>query len=92
MGKRPEDHEPVMLTVLWPDSQTTTGKSYRELEENIRANQWITYESREDFRKAITNRCELWTGVVPPYAKSSKDFIQGLAASGFFLLAEEPMF
>lgn len=77
------------LTVIWEDGGLTTGDSFRELEDNIRAAQWDTFDHRHEFRQEMRHRCFVHTGQWPKPAHTSRAFIQGLAELGMFLLVEE---
>ena len=86
MGKKSKKGVGGRITVMWDDGEMTTGDTWREVEDNIRASQWHTFASREDFRTEMRYRCYSWSGEFPNAANSSKEFINSLAELGMFLV------
>lgn len=87
MGKKIKNPDRV-ITIVWPDGDITTAPTWRELEENMRATQWTTYYSREDFRNEMRRRANIWSGQFPRLSHTPKQFVKSLADTGMFLLIE----
>ena len=78
------------ITLVWPDGTITTGETYREVEDAVRAAQWVTYPTRHAFRQDMRRRAAVWSGFnAPRLSYTPKDFINTLAAAGMFLVATE---
>jgi hypothetical protein len=74
------------ISILWANGEITTGDSWKEIEENIRACQWHTYSSQSEFRKSMLNRARIVSGNEPTSVNTSKQFIQRLAEHNMFLI------
>ena len=74
------------ITVMWDNGEMTTGATWREVEDNMRAAQWQTFPTREDFRTEMRHRAYQWGGEFPAFSTSSKEFINSLADLGMFLV------
>jgi hypothetical protein len=80
-----------LITLLWPDGQITTGHSWLEVEDAVRAAQWQTFKTRREFRQEMRNRARAWSGHYPRFAVgSSQRFLTGLAKEGLFQVFTEP--
>ena len=79
----------TLITLIWTDGTMTTGKSWRELEDAVRASQWQPFKSRKEFRREMRRRAALWSGDYPPATRSSKAFIQSLADAGLFMIVTD---
>lgn len=75
-----------MITLIWTDGSITTGKSYRDLETAMRAEQWRTYRSRWHFRTAMRQRAATWSGQQPRMGYTHRSFIESLAEAGLFMI------
>jgi hypothetical protein len=79
----------MKYTVLWPNGEVVTGASYEELEDAVRATQWSTYDSREEFRNEMLTRAKVWSGKVVLNVKTSEELILGLRDVNMFMLFTE---
>ena len=89
MGKKSKRGLSDRITVIWGNGDITTGDTWREVEDNIRASQWDTYGSREEFRTEMRHRAYMWSGKFPYFAETSKGFVKSLAELGLFLVVED---
>jgi hypothetical protein len=76
------------IELLWPDGTLTTGASWREVEDAVRAQQWHTFRTRRAFRAEMRRRAEIWSGrsVAPGREASSRAFLRQLADAEMFQL------
>jgi hypothetical protein len=73
----------MTITLTWLDGSSTTAIDWVELEEAVRAAQWVEYPTRRDFRVDVRHRCKVWTGVRPNLSHaSSESFLRAVEASG----------
>jgi hypothetical protein len=72
------------LTLIWANNSITTGETWAELEEAIRAEQWSTYKTRLGFRRALVRRAKVWSSVHVSVLGSSRRFINALARTEAF--------
>lgn len=77
-----------MITLLWPDGAITTGATYREVEDAIRAEQWSPYGTRFTFRRAMAKRAGIWSATRVGVLGSSRRFINSLADAEMFMIVE----
>jgi hypothetical protein len=77
-----------MLRIEFKTGDWATGKSWRELEDNIRAREYWTFERRHDFRAEMRKRAFLANGIKMPVQLTSKQFILGLVKAGLFQIKE----
>lgn len=80
-----------MLSLLWPDGSLTTARTFRELEDAVRAGQWEEYPTRRAFRAEMRRRANLWTGRSgkPIGYQTSKQFIYSLVHAEMCMLIIE---
>jgi hypothetical protein len=78
----------VSVELIWPDGTLTSGRTYREVEDRLRADQW-TQLSRRAFREEMRRRAEVWSGSRLPSRRTSRGFIRSLADAGLCLIIEE---
>jgi hypothetical protein len=79
------------ITLLWPDGAITTGTSWSEVEDAVRAEQPSPYKTRREFRAEMRKRAALWSGSYPVAAiGTSRRFLLGLAKEGMFSVFTEP--
>lgn len=73
-----------MIIVIWTDGSRTTGDTWEEVEEAIRASQWVPYKSRRAFRQDMRHRAKVWGGTAPPALGrvTSEKFLRALEAAG----------
>jgi hypothetical protein len=77
------------IELLWPDGTLTTGRSWREVEDAVRAQQWHTFRNRRAFRAEMRRRAEVWSGHgLPPLSReaNSRAFLRQLADAEMFQL------
>ena len=73
----------IVIEIIWEDGSMTSGRSWRELEDEIRVAQWQPYKSRREFRKDMRRRARIWSGApVKSTGYGSRAFIESLARSG----------
>lgn len=73
----------MKITLTWYDGSRTTGASWHEAEEAVRAAQWVEYPTRVAFRQDLRHRCKVWSGVRPNMTHaSSENFLRALELSG----------
>lgn len=78
-----------MIELLWPDGRLTSGKTYDEVEDALRAEQWYSYDTQEAFREDMRKRAYAWCGREPVgHGQTSRDFIDALAGCGMFVLSD----
>lgn len=76
-----------MITLVFPDGSIITGKTWREVEMEMRATQWLTYKSRRTFRQDMRTRAFRWSGIpVKAGRMGAERFIRSLADAQMFLL------
>lgn len=77
----------MKITVRWPDGYSDSAPTWRELEDQIRREQWTTY-TRHQFRHEMRDRARLWSGLDRRVRvhSTSRRFIESLAAAGMFTL------
>lgn len=81
-----------MIRLLFADGSFVSGKSFREVEDSLRASQWTTYKSRAAFREDMRKRAKVWNGadvLEPAGRESSAHFIQSLGEAGLYLIVRE---
>lgn len=81
----------TQLQLIFPDGSMIAGASFDELEEALRADQYRTFKTRREFRRAMRRRAAMWDGrlfVKPVVRQSSRAFIYSLVQSGMCLLYE----
>lgn len=71
-----------MIQVLWPDGGLSTGSTWRELEDAMRAAEWHAYPTRHAYRVELRARAKAWTGEPCRATGTSKQFIMALAKCG----------
>jgi hypothetical protein len=76
------------INLIFPDGTITTGRTYREVEDALRAAQWNAYGSRREFRREMRRRADLWSGRrgKPVVAQTAKQFIYHLVHSGMCMI------
>jgi len=77
------------FTLIWTDNSITTGETYKELEEAIRASQWSTFKTRLGFRRAIVRRARVWSDVHVSVLGTSRQFIGALARTDSFMIIDD---
>lgn len=78
-----------LITLLWPNGEITTGHTWREIEDAVRAAQWQMYPTRLDFRDEMVMRAEVWSGIMVKHGKTSEEFINNLSDAHMFMIVEE---
>jgi len=78
-----------MITITWPDGKTTSGETWRGLENEVWHQQWCRYGSRHAFRADMRKRGRVWSGRNPTVKITSKQFIKSLAESGMLTVTKE---
>lgn len=70
-----------MIQLLFPDGTLVRGSTWREVEDQLRAQQWTVFASRRKFRREFARRAILWGGpkAKVPTVGPSKRFIKALA-------------
>ena len=81
------------ITLVWEHQGITSGSSWREVENAVRAEQLFPYATRREFRDDMRHRAKVWTGVKPkrisrslPKEESSRLFLRSLADAGLFAI------
>jgi hypothetical protein len=82
----------VTRSITWTDGVTIASRTWREIEEGMRADQWGEYSPRA-FREAMEHRAKVWAGpsVHVPVEGTSKDFLRALEAAGLLRMQEEQL-
>lgn len=79
-----------MITLLWPDGKITTGATWEDVEDAVRAAQWHTFKTRREFRREMRRRAEVWSGEKPRRgARTSEAFMRSIGELGLFMVMEE---
>ena len=86
MGSKPKPVKEV--TLLWNNGEITTGKTFKEVEQNMRMmqHQWNMYATQAEFRSEMRKRAKVWCGHMPRICNSHRGFIESLAECGLFML------
>lgn len=66
-----------MPSVMWSNGQVDTAKTWEELEDRVRHDQWWAYGPSE-FRVEMQKRCLRWSGVEILTTGSSRQFFNEL--------------
>jgi hypothetical protein len=75
------------IELLWPDGTVTTGATWTEVEDAVRAAQWRPFKSRREFRREMRRRALVWSGEKPKAARGTpRQFLQSLADAGMFMI------
>lgn len=79
----------MTIELIWPDGGITTGATWREVEDAVRAAQWRPFKTRREFRREMRRRALEWSGEMPVSGPpwTSKAFIQSLADRGLFMIS-----
>lgn len=77
-----------MIELIWPDGKLTSGKTFEEVEEALRAEQWHSYETQEAFREDMRKRAYAWCGHEPTHGHTAQEFIEALAGCDLFVMLE----
>jgi hypothetical protein len=87
MGLR---NTPTKITLHWYDGGITTGATWREIEDNIRASQWFPFDSRHEFRDEMRARAIVWSGThLPSMSHNSEKFVRDLESAQFYSVEVE---
>jgi hypothetical protein len=91
-GVRDLTGEFVRRSITWTDGATISGRTWREIEEAMRAEQWDEY-SPAAFRAEMRHRAQVWAGELAdvPLGGPSKEFLRALEAAGLLRLQEEQL-
>ena len=75
------------IRIIWPDGQTMTAGSYREVLDDWRADQWHVYSHR-GFRREMANRAGVYAGQRVRISGSSRAFLRRLEGLDMFRIEE----
>lgn len=79
-----------MAAVRYPGGGRISAPTWPELEDAIRADQFYTYNSKEEFRNDMKRRAELWSGEEIDVTGSAQDFIWELSRARLLEVEVEP--
>jgi hypothetical protein len=78
---------------VWLDGSLTTGRSWDEVEEQLRVSQWEKYKDtdagRADFREEMAARAWVWSRTYVDKHGTSEEFMRQLEAAGLLRIEEE---
>lgn len=83
-----------VIRLLWTNGSVTTGKSWTEVENSIRAAQWNSYPTALSFRRDMANRAKVWSRYDMGNAgrimfMTSEQFVRGLEEAGMLRIVIE---
>jgi hypothetical protein len=78
-----------MIQLIWPNGEMSSGRTWVDAEDAVRASQWTSYASQEDFRDEMRKRATVWCGTIVPYTDESEAFLRSLGDVNMFMIVDD---